>query len=139
MVKKALWNVEGSLPFFSEGADGGRVAMSFDTTKLVTIDTVRLRSYLNRPVDFLKMDIEGAEYVVLEDSKDLLCNVKKIFVEYHSFVNKEQNLDKILQIFREVGFRYYIEHIGIRSEHPYVSISEHLGMDLQINIYGYRS
>ena len=36
------------------------------------VPSVRLRDYLTEPVDFLKMNIEGAEWEVLEDTEDRL-------------------------------------------------------------------
>lgn len=134
----AVWNKEETLRFFSEGADGGRVAIESDNDKIVEVKAVRLGNYLNREVDFLKIDIEGSEFEVLEDCASSLVNVKNIFVEYHSFVDRTQNLDKILNILTNAGFRYYIEHIGIRSDKPFVKVDSHLSMDLQLNIYGYR-
>ena len=51
-----------------------------DSTRVVT---ARLRPWLQERVDFLKLDIEGAEGVVLADCQDLLSNVENIFVEGH--------------------------------------------------------
>ena len=48
-----------------------------------TVATARLRPWLEKHVDFLKLDIEGAEALVLADCRDLLQNVKNIFVEGH--------------------------------------------------------
>ena len=131
LINTAVWNKEDILKFFAEGADGGRVAIDTDKEKIIEVKALRLRDYLNRNVDFLKIDIEGAECEVLEDCQDDLKNVQNIFVEYHSFQNQIQNLDKILNILTKAGFRYYIEHIGIRSEKPFIKIDSHLDMDLQ--------
>jgi len=137
LLKYGLWSEETTLTFFSEGADGGRIANNETGTK-EEIKTKRLSTYLDTKVDFLKIDIEGAECTVLTECKDQLTNVENIFVEYHSFVDQEQNLDTVLLILREAGFRVYLEHVGIRSEFPYIKRESTLGMDLQLNIYGYR-
>jgi FkbM family methyltransferase len=138
LLKQGLWKEETTLTFYSEGADGGRIANNEEGTK-ESIQTKRLSTYLTDiHVDFLKIDIEGAECEVLNECKQQLKNVKNIFVEYHSFVNQEQNLDSVLQILREAGFRVYVEHAGIHSEFPYIERESALGMDLQLNIYGYR-
>ena len=138
LIKKACWNKETTLQFYSEGADGGRAAKDFDTNNLIEVETTRLRNYLNRKVDFLKIDIEGAENEVLHDIKDLLVNVDRVFVEFHSFVGKEQMLPEILDILKKRGFRFNIHHIGVYSSNPFISIQDHSNMDLQLNIYGYR-
>jgi len=139
LINKGLWNEETTLKFFSEGADGGRIAVEGDKKNIVEIQTVRLREYLSKTVDFLKIDIEGAEVEVLKDCKDLLNNVKHIFVEYHSFLNKPQELDIICKILKDAGFRYYIQHIGVIATYPLCHINSYLGMDNQLNIFGYRS
>ncbi|MDW8302856.1 MAG: FkbM family methyltransferase, partial [Bacteroidia bacterium] len=81
---------------------------------------------------------EGAEVIVLEDCSDLLHNVERLFVEYHSFVGKEQKLYKLLEILEKAGFRYQVQHVGVFSQHPFIRISEYLSMDLQLNIFAYR-
>ncbi len=96
LINKAIWNSETELEFMSEGADGGRVINLESEKKSYKVQTVRLREYLNRPVDLLKLDIEGAETAVIQDCQDLLFNVKNLFVEYHSFVNDPQRLPIII-------------------------------------------
>ncbi len=138
LINKALWSDEAELEFYSEGADGGRIKEVGDREKIVKIKTEKLSKYLSQKVDFLKIDIEGAEYEVLNECKHLLNNVENIFVEYHSFAYKKQNLSEILKILEESGFRYYIEHIGVKSVHPFENISNYVGFDNQLNIFGYR-
>jgi FkbM family methyltransferase len=139
IINKGLWNKEENLDFFSEGADGGRIDNEKTGSEKNTISTISLRPYLNKKVDFLKLDIEGAETTVLEDCADLLKEVDNLFVEYHSFNNKKQDLDRILNIISNSGFRYYIESIGTSSKHPFISRNLNIGIDLQLNIYAYRN
>jgi FkbM family methyltransferase len=138
LFERACWNKETTLQFYSEGADGGRTATEKDVDNVIEVKAVRLREYLNREVDFLKIDIEGAETEVLEDCADLLPNVDKLFVEYHSFTNQNQELSRLLQILNEAGFRYQVQHIGVFSPNPFVDISSSNNMDLQLNIFAYR-
>ena len=139
LINKGLWKEETTLKFFSEGADGGRVAIENDTYNLIEIETVKLSNYIkNNDVDFLKIDIEGAETEVLVECQNELKNVKNIFIEYHSFSDSKQSLSTILKILEENEFRYYIEHIGIKSPHPFSEIKECLGFDNQLNIFGYK-
>lgn len=137
IIKKALWNKETTLRFFSEGADGGRIA-SKENENIIEVQTVSLRKYLTKQVDFLKIDIEGAEIIVLEDCKDLLHNVKKIFVEYHSFVGKPQELNVLIELLSNTGFRIFISSPGLSSANPFMKINTYSGMDMQLNIYGIR-
>jgi FkbM family methyltransferase len=139
LLKKACWKDETVLKFFSEGADAGRTANPTDSGNIVDVEAVRLRNYLTRKISMLKMDIEGAEYEVLNDIKDKLECVENIFVEYHSFIGKEQFLPEILSILKHAGFRLHINAPGLTSEHPLVDVTDYNGMDNQINIFGFRS
>ena len=138
LLERACWNKETTLKFCSEGADGGRTAIETDSNNLIEVKAVRLREYLKRPVDFLKIDIEGAEIKVLEDCADLLPNVEKLFVEYHSFTGQNQELSKLLQIINEAGFRYQVQHVGVFSPNPFIDIFSMNKMDLQLNIFAYK-
>jgi FkbM family methyltransferase len=138
LIKKACWNDETVLRFFSEGADGGRVAGNTDNRNIIEVETTRLRRYLKKRVDFLKIDIEGAENEVLNDVQDLLTNVDKIFVEFHSFIGKEQMLPEILTILKHAGFRLHISSPGLISPTPFIEVKSYANMDNQLNIYGVR-
>ena len=138
VMEKGLWDKETRLSFFAEGADGGRIALESDKENLKHIYTVRLKDYLNKHVDFLKIDIEGAETTVLYDCADSLRNVDRIFIEYHSFLDQKQELHKLLKVLLETGFRYNIQHIGSFSPSPYLKINSYLKMDNQLNIFAYR-
>ncbi|UPS91684.1 FkbM family methyltransferase [Bizionia sp. M204] len=138
LIKKGLWNEETTLKFKSEGADAGLLETinKSDNSNSHDIPVTSLKPYLQKPVDFLKLDIEGAETTVLKDIAEDLENVARIFVEYHSFVGQEQTLNEIIQILKEAGFRLYISSPGISSKSPFVKLTEYCGMDMQLNIYG---
>jgi hypothetical protein len=104
---------------------------------VIEIQTVRLRDYLCEPIDLLKIDIEGAETEVIIDCTDRLTCVRRLFVEYHSFTGRPQTLNQILTVLRHAGFRVQIHEVS-KTERPFFGISEHLGMDLQLNIFAYR-
>jgi FkbM family methyltransferase len=137
LINKALWDKETELSFAPDKADGGRICKG-QNKSIYKVETERLSRYLTKPVDFLKIDIEGAEVPVLEESKKYLKNVKRMFVEYHSFQGEEQKLNSLLQIISANGFRYYIEHIGVASSHPFCTVRTTMGIDNQLNIYCYR-
>lgn len=138
LIKKGLSNTKDVTIFFSEGADGSRIAIKEDKKNITEIKTTRLIDYLDNQVDFLKIDIEGAEYCVLQDCKNALSKVQNLFIEYHSFVNQEQRLDEILKILKIAGFRYYINQSGTSLRSPFVQKRSDLSMDLQLNIFAYR-
>jgi hypothetical protein len=67
-----------------------------------------LRDYLAEPVDFLKMNVEGAEYDVLADSADCLRMIREMVVEYHHVPGLPRTLHKILALLDERGFEYLV-------------------------------
>ncbi len=94
---------------------------------------VALDDLIKDPVDFLKMDIEGAEAEVICSSKKL-HHISNIFIEYHSLKGEEQQLGVILEKLRSNGFRYYIHH-QFCSPKPFTEEKYQVGMDLQLNIF----
>lgn len=137
IIPKGLWSSDTSLSFYSEGADAGRVSTE-PAHNLITIETTRLSAYLTERVDFLKLDIEGAEWEVLQEAKERLANVERIFVEYHSFEGKEQCLPEILALLKDAGFRVYLSTPAAAFKNPFLEVSTYLGMDLQLNVFGVR-
>ena len=65
---KAIWQADTTIRFRAEGGFSGRAAFEHETD-VIQVDAVRLKNYLDRPVDLLKIDIEGAEYEVLRDCR----------------------------------------------------------------------
>jgi FkbM family methyltransferase len=139
LCEQAVWEKDGTLKFSQEGADAGNIAEFPSSNELITVACSRLYDRLDEVIDFLKIDIEGAELLVLEDCKSRLHNVMRLFVEYHSYSGRPQELDQLLHILKDTGFRYYIQAVGSSSPTPFIHVSEHLGMDLQLNIFAYRN
>lgn len=140
LVDKALWGADAEAAFLPEGADAGRLAAEADRGRdgAITVPAERLAAHLaGRTVDMLKLDIEGAETEALLDAAAELGNVRNVFVEYHSFSAREQRLDELLRALRGAGFRVQI-HTQYASPQPLARREEQLGMDLQLNIFGYR-
>jgi FkbM family methyltransferase len=135
LVQKAVWNHAGQLPFSSDGAVGGRLVSNQGEGAMV--ECIRLKDLLNQSVDFLKIDIEGAEDDVIRDCRENLANVRNIFIEYHSSPGKPQSLTEILQILREAGFRVYLKEAWENLTYPFFGHVDSL-YDLQLNIFAFR-
>lgn len=133
----ALWSHETELSFHREGADGGKLDVSGD--KCMRVSSVPLARYIDGPVDFLKLDIEGAEWEVLKGCKDHLYSVDKLFVEYHSFSNQPQVLPELLDLIRSSGFRIFITTPSTFSPSPLTEIKSYGGFDMVLNIFGTRT
>lgn len=111
---------------------------SATSARTIRVSAVPLRELLgDEPVDLLKMDIEGAECDVLAGQDAALAQVKRVFVEYHSYVKNPQRLDELLALFRRSGFRVQI-HPELISPRPFVARPDDDGMDHRLNIYAWR-
>jgi FkbM family methyltransferase len=137
LINKAAWDSDQTLEFRSEGGYSGRIAIAKEDGRLFSIKGARLKEYFDKQVDFLKIDIEGAEGRVIKDCADKLINVARIFLEYHSHHRESQKLAEILEFLRSSGFRYYIKEAYVPNA-PFISCPTHDGMDLQLNIYAVR-
>jgi len=133
-INKAVWVDNKGIKFGIDGADAGSIFYAKNT---ITIPTVRLKNYLNYEIDMLKMDIEGAESKVIIDCGASLKNVKNLFIEYHSFKERSQDLDEILKVLSINGFKYYIESAHKKTS-PLYKWDNREWMDLRLNIFAKR-
>ena len=137
LLNRAVWSSRTTLQFGSEGADAGRIdAAGATTLPKLSVDTVPLDELIDGSVDLLKMDIEGAEVETLCQSRKL-SQVKRIFVEYHSFVDRPQRLDELLRQLTTCGFRYSIKP-QLTANRPFMKQKNYLGMDMTLNVYAWR-
>lgn len=137
--KKAVWTENTILKFNATGGLGGTVVdENTAAAKVVEVPAIRLRDYLQEKIAFLKIDIEGAEADVLRDCAGQLHNVERLFMEYHSAPGKPQELDELLGILKQAGFRIYIKDAWNNLPYPFLRNHYQPFYDLQLNIFAYR-
>jgi FkbM family methyltransferase len=137
VITKAVWNSDDEFLSFSQaGADAGSF---YGTEKIIQVPTIRLQSILAQfeEIELIKIDIEGAEVTVVEDSYMEFKKANKVFIEFHSFDGQVQKLDQILGLLSSVGFRYKILQAR-HMEQPFIPSKSPYGMDLQLNIFFYK-
>jgi FkbM family methyltransferase len=137
LVPKALWICETQLDFVQEGSVAGRVSGDQQLGKIIKVGATRLNNYLNQSVDFLKLDIEGAETDVLKDCVNKLFSIQRLFVEYHSLADRPQCLHELISILHSSGFRLHI-HSLLPSPQPFVNRNNNFGFDFQANVFAFR-
>ena len=93
----AVWIEDTNLSFSSKGSEASHIDLSNQSANQVK--AIRLSSFLAQfgHVDFLKMDIEGAEFQVVADCLDCLKKVDHFFLEYHGKVDQTKQLHTLLQ------------------------------------------
>lgn len=132
LYNQAVWDSAGVLNFRGDHADGGSVVED-SAAGSVEVPAVDIRTIL-RPferIDYLKIDIEGAENRVIPAAGGLLEKVENLFVEYHSRRDRRQELAELLAVLESAGFRLTLQSL------PPCSPAE--PFDLQLNIFGRRS
>lgn len=137
--KEAVWTEETELTFFTEGSLAGSIVVDFAKKKLTKkVKTIDLKKHLTTPIDFLKIDIEGAENKLIFNLRGHLKNVKNLFLEYHGIIDEEQNLGEILNLLKEAGFQYYIRLAGETMKFPFCG-EKPSTFNQQLNIFCYRT
>lgn len=114
VVEAAVWKENGTVTFRSPGSDAGAIdAVAADTVgPQQQVRAVRLRDWLCEPIDLLKIDIEGAELDVLDDSADQLTVVRNIHLEVHDFDAERRLLPLCLLHLERAGFTYALSDLG---------------------------
>ena len=139
LINKAVWYENTTLNFVSEGADGGHISSGDRSQVNLEIPAIDIAEILEKEqFEFIKMDIEGAEEFVLPRCQGLLDKVKFMFIEYHSSVESEQCLNKLLNILSEANFRVHICSIRDTSYAPFTDLKISAGFDLQLNIFAWK-
>jgi FkbM family methyltransferase len=108
----AIWTSTGTLTFRCEGSDSGMVdslpgAVDGAST---TVPSLRLCDLLeDEPVDLMKLDIEGAEDVVLADCEPMLHRVKALVMDLHEFDPATRQVPRVLERLTRAGFIYTVD------------------------------
>jgi FkbM family methyltransferase len=136
--KEAVWNENTKLMFSNESSMGSKIELN-SSAQSVEVQAIRLKDFLTKKVDFLKIDIEGAEYAVLTDIADNLHCVQNMFLEYHGSFDQNGELVKIIQIIDKAGFNFYIKEAAPIYFTPFYRIKNpNTDYDVQLNLFCFR-
>jgi len=113
IVEAALSKMVGKIRFYSLGGDAG--SLMLENGDQIEVGTTTLNPWLNEEIDFLKLNIEGAEMDVLAACGDKLRNIREMVIEFHSFAGQPQRLQELLSTLTSQNFRYLIHHFDYES------------------------
>jgi hypothetical protein len=89
--------------------------MSADASRLngeaIQVPSRRLSDFIQGPVDFLKLDVEGAEHRILSDlvSQGSIHSINQMVVEYHHRIgNRNSCMADFLRQLETSGFEYQL-------------------------------
>jgi FkbM family methyltransferase len=111
----ALAETDGTLELFHDPSHPGSAAMSVYRERMpgepVRVPAVRLSRYVTKPVDFLKLDVEGSEQSVLRDlaSSGAIARIRQMVIEFHHHLSPTvDNLSECLAMLEQHGFGYQL-------------------------------
>jgi FkbM family methyltransferase len=111
LIQKAVWCHGNGLEFSSEGAMGSSAVsiVGKGRGQIVTVPTTTLADFCAEQgigrVDFIKMDIEGAEIEVLESSRQLLSQLRpRLVIEPH-YANGELTTARCCELLQSIGYK----------------------------------
>ncbi|MEO8721296.1 MAG: FkbM family methyltransferase [Ginsengibacter sp.] len=139
LLEKAVWTNNDHIEFYESNSMASSVLPSEAGGRLVKVPAIRLKDFLQQRVDFLKIDIEGAEYEVMQDIKSDLQNVEKMFVEYHGYYHEMHKLNTILNILTEQNFKWYIKEAADIYPRPFYDKKVVNTYDVQLNIFAFKN
>jgi FkbM family methyltransferase len=120
IVEAAVSNEEGTISFWEQPSKtGGSTAVrdvfesKSEATKFeeVSVRATRLSPHITEDIDLLKMDIEGAEGLVINElsMSGTLKRVKNIIMEFHENPdNRTNDLSTMITTLKENGFKIVI-------------------------------
>lgn len=138
LYNDAIWTAHCELSFSNKGSEASQI----DTTGIsdTKVNAIRFADYLSKfeKIDFVKMDIEGAEYEVIKDCANQLHKIENLFLEYHGTSSETEKLNTLLDIVNKAGFKVYIKMAADNLAMPFVDKSTGTPFDVQLNIFCYK-
>lgn len=136
--KEAVWKQNGNISFSANETEASHI--SHDESSANLVKSVRLKDILEsmEKIDLLKIDIEGAEWEVMQDCAQSLQSVDHLFLEYHGKASETHKLVDLLGIVKEAGFSVYLKMAADQMQHPFVERTLPLPYDVQLNLFCYR-
>ena len=139
LQKEAVWKENATLLFSNNSSMSSKIEMN-NNSNTKEVKAIRLKDLLNRQVDFLKIDIEGAENIVLADIAENLHFVKNMFLEYHGTFEENKELVKMINFINDAGFNFYIKEAAPIYHTPfYRTKNPNTPYDVQLNIFCFRN
>jgi len=132
----ALWDHNGTVDFFVNHEIPGSLLMSTDPTRCkgapLRVPSRVLSEFLEEPVDFVKLDVEGAEHQILSEllqsGKASLIN--QMVIEYHHHIGSQpSHMADFLRMLEQAKFEYQI-HAPM-----YPVTAENVFQDIMIGAY----
>jgi FkbM family methyltransferase len=120
LIQQPLWSKIDVPVYFESNGPGTKVSMEkisekSSIVKTTTLDQLHAEGQIER-VDFIKMDIEGAEIEALKGAEEIIRKFRpKLAISlYHS----EQDFERIPKFIKSLGldYKFYFDHYTMHAE-----------------------
>lgn len=125
--------------FYSDPENPGSPLASLDKKRMSKqtnkISQKKLSDYINEDIDFLKLDVEGAELDIIKELtvSEKIGRVNQAIIEYHHHIDpNEDNLSELLKLLEESNFGYQITAFA----HP-KNRKDNKGLNQDVLVYAY--
>jgi FkbM family methyltransferase len=144
----ALGMEDATVSFFVDPEQQGSVLMSTNRARLLStgcpspakkeilVRQTKLSTFVDREVDLLKLDVEGAEDAVLQDlvSTGTIAKIDQMLVEYHHHIDKDKDaFSSFLGQLEKSGFGYQIS-----TSYPISERASRGHVFQDVSVYAYR-
>jgi FkbM family methyltransferase len=98
----AAGNKNGKVKLYYEPGDYIRPSIKYLRSNFMELEMKPLDEIINEEsIDLIKIDVEGAEDLVLEGARNCLRRTKMLIIEYH-----KHSIFNVYKILKEEGFSY---------------------------------
>jgi len=114
-IEKGLWNKDTVLKFDNQSSSLSTFLSHKKGNSLISVPVTSIDNEMKRrgikKVDFIKMDIEGAEVKAIEGAKNLLKrnNVRLAIASYH-IINGKKTCFDLEKLFSELGYTSFTSY-----------------------------
>jgi len=110
VIAAAAWTAEGFLNFAVKGDDSG----ALDASGSLQVATVDLARFCTEPIDYLKLDVEGAEFEILQhlSTTGALAQIRRLCIELHEWQAGPPRFHEVLNCLVAAGFNYRLRSCG---------------------------
>jgi len=108
ILKQALWSSDGFIDLIDDGISSG--FFIGNKKKLFQVETIDVANFINdyKSIDLIKLNVEGAEYDILERIIKInnLSKFKSLLIQFHQIDEKSEKRRKsIIQALKDENFR----------------------------------
>jgi FkbM family methyltransferase len=117
IIEAGVWDKKGKNPFYTDTTSQNpwtwgdsfikNIWNSQTPPQTISVKTVVLSALLTKPIDLLKLDVEGAENQIIQEAAEKLKIVKNLILEYHRtpITNPQNKLSSIIKTLKKVNFK----------------------------------